>query len=249
MRIAVLGATGTLGSLVMEHLRSAEVDAAALSRSTGVDALTGDGLDGALVGADAVIDTSNPFPPDGMTVQESFATAAANLAAAARRQGVRQLVLTSIVSIDDVDFDDFDYYVAKRDQESAVRSAGIGWTILRSAQWFEFAENPSAIVASDASGVQVLDSLIRPVAADTVAAKLVELAQGEPQQRIVEIAGPDIMRLPALTEAVLRHRGDQRTVTAVAAPTEGSGTGTMLPTDAAEIAGPDLVQWLKGQPT
>lgn len=130
-----------------------------------------------------------------------------------------------------------------------MRSAAIGWTILRSAQWFEFAENPTAIVASDAGGVQVLDSLIRPVAADTVAAKLVELAKGEPQQRIIEIAGPDIMRLPALTEAVLRHRGDQRTVTAVAAPTEGSGTGTMLPTDAAEIAGPDLAQWLNGRPT
>jgi uncharacterized protein YbjT (DUF2867 family) len=248
MRIAVLGATGTTGTMVAKHLQTNGIDVVPLSRSVGVDAVTGAGLTDALAGVDAVSDTSNPFPPDdSLTVQQSFRRAAENLVAAAEQQRVGHLVLLSIVGIDDADFDDHAYYLAKRDQETPVRTGAVPWTILRTTQWFEYAENPATIIAADNHTVQVVDALIRPVAADSVAQRLVDIATGPPHRELVELTGPETMRLPALTAAVLRHRGERRTVSAGAARTPRSANGSMLPGDDVEVAGPTLQQWLAGE--
>ena len=51
MKIAVLGATGTAGSRVVRRLKDENVDVVAVSRASGVDLVTGDGLvDHALIG-------------------------------------------------------------------------------------------------------------------------------------------------------------------------------------------------------
>ncbi|MGL4257332.1 MAG: 3-beta hydroxysteroid dehydrogenase, partial [Microbacterium sp.] len=59
MRIAIAGATGTVGGPTVEAVRAAGHEPIALSRSGGVDLITGAGLDAALEGVDAVIDTVN----------------------------------------------------------------------------------------------------------------------------------------------------------------------------------------------
>ncbi|EUA03701.1 hypothetical protein I547_3136 [Mycobacterium kansasii 824] len=50
MRIVVIGGTGVLGSKVVDKLREHHHDAVAASPSTGVNTLTGAGLDEALRG-------------------------------------------------------------------------------------------------------------------------------------------------------------------------------------------------------
>ena len=62
MKIAVLGATGTAGSHVIEAAQQAGHETVALSRATGVDAHTGEGLVEGLSGSEILIDASNPFP-------------------------------------------------------------------------------------------------------------------------------------------------------------------------------------------
>jgi uncharacterized protein YbjT (DUF2867 family) len=59
MKIVVIGGTGVLGSKVVGTLRVRGHDAVATSRSTGVHALTGEGLADALADADVVVDVSN----------------------------------------------------------------------------------------------------------------------------------------------------------------------------------------------
>jgi nucleoside-diphosphate-sugar epimerase len=59
MRIALAGGTGTVGRHVTETARAAGHDVTVLSRSTGTDLTTGDGLAQALDGCDAVIDVSS----------------------------------------------------------------------------------------------------------------------------------------------------------------------------------------------
>src|SRR4051794_28774085 len=55
-RIAVAGATGRLGRPVVEILEARGYDVVPISRSLGVDVVTGDGLDDALAGVDTIID-------------------------------------------------------------------------------------------------------------------------------------------------------------------------------------------------
>ncbi len=59
MRVAVAGGTGLIGTMVVDALRSRGDTAVVLARSVGVDLLTGDGLDQALAGVEAVVDVSN----------------------------------------------------------------------------------------------------------------------------------------------------------------------------------------------
>ena len=64
MRIAVAGATGNIGGLTVSALEDAGHDVMRISRSLGVDLTTGVGLDHAVTGVDAVIDTTNSTVAD-----------------------------------------------------------------------------------------------------------------------------------------------------------------------------------------
>ena len=70
MKIAVIGATGTAGRKVVEHINAAGHEAVEISRSTGVDITTGEGLEAALAGAEEAIDTSSPWPAEGEDIGE-----------------------------------------------------------------------------------------------------------------------------------------------------------------------------------
>ena len=64
MKIALVGATGTAGRATAHAAQQAGHEVIALSRATGIDLHTGEGLAEALNGAQVVIDTSNAFPAD-----------------------------------------------------------------------------------------------------------------------------------------------------------------------------------------
>lgn len=241
MKIAVLGATGTAGRHVIEAAQQAGHETVALSRRTGVDVHTGEGLGESLSGSDVLIDASNPFPtvPDADLV-EVFANASARVAKAAGEAGVQHLVHVSICSIDDPAFDEYPYFLAKRAQENAVRDGRISHSIVRSTQWHEYAMNPGS-VTEHTDRVDVEDWLIQPIAAASVAEILVETALDRQVRR--EVAGPAPMRLPDLTALYLDAIGDSRTVVPVSPALPELADGVLLAPEGADTHGPDASAW------
>ena len=225
MKIAVVGGTGAVGRRVVEEVTRTGHEPVVLSRSTGVDLLTGAGLDAALAGSEAVVDVSNPADwrrPD--EVERFFAEGTGHLLEASARAGVRHLVVLSIVGSDVVDLD---YYLGKRRQEALVAAGSVPWTVLRATQFFEFASQ----VLAGATGpvAQVPPMLSQPVATSDVAARLVELAMGEPQGLAVPIAGPERIRLVDMVRRFVARRGDALEVEEAGEGPAGLSTGALCP--------------------
>jgi uncharacterized protein YbjT (DUF2867 family) len=245
MKIAVIGATGTAGSRTVEKLKDRGVTPVEVSRSRGVDLISGEGLAGALEGVDMAIDTSNAFPPDeSVGLHEVLTTATRNVVDACSAQRVGHLVFLSIVGIENPVFDDFPYYVAKRAQEEIVAEALVPSTIVKSTQWFEFATNPAAVTFRE-DDVLVEDWLIQPVAADTVAGMLAEVALAPARDTPQTVTGPEAIRLPELTARLLDRRGDTRTVHVTPPALAAFAEGALLAPDSAAVAGPDVDTWLQ----
>lgn len=242
MRIAIAGLTGTAGRATAQAAEAAGHEVVALSRANGVDLRTGQGLDDALTGVDAVIDTSNPFPDDpDADLIETFAAATRHLAEACQRNGVGRLAHLTIAGIHDADLDDFEYYVAQRAREEALAAVAVPHTLIRSAQWKEFALNPNAVTESEHE-VRVEDWLIQPIAVAEVGSALVHAAADDPADRT--LAGPEQIRLPELTRAMLEDRGDGRQVVTVPASLPAFGDGTLLAPAEAELRGPTVAEWV-----
>ena len=136
-RIAVAGATGRVGRHIVDVLHEGGHDVVAISRSNGVDVITGDGLAAALEGVEVVIDvTTGPSPEQGPAT-EFFTTATRNLEEEGVKAGVRKLVVVSIIGTDKATAG---YGAAKLAQERAVLAGPIPARILRAAQFHEFVE-------------------------------------------------------------------------------------------------------------
>ncbi|TMJ01856.1 MAG: NAD-dependent epimerase/dehydratase family protein, partial [Bacillati bacterium ANGP1] len=78
-KIAVAGATGRVGRHVVDVLMAGGYDIVAMSRSSGVDVVTGDGLAAALAGVECIIDAATGPSPDQKAATEFFTAAARNL--------------------------------------------------------------------------------------------------------------------------------------------------------------------------
>jgi uncharacterized protein YbjT (DUF2867 family) len=100
MKIAVVGATGRVGRHVVDLLGSGGHDVVAISRSAGVDVITGKGLTTALAGVETVIDAASGPSPDQKAATGFFTTAARNLQETSKRTGVRRIIVVSIIGID-----------------------------------------------------------------------------------------------------------------------------------------------------
>lgn len=247
MRIAVLGATGTAGSRAVRRLKDNGITVVRVSRSTGVDLITGAGLPEALHGVDAVIDTSNTFPADDtMGLHEAITSATRNVVQACAEQQVQHLVLLSIIGVHNPVFDAYPYYVAKRAQESIVADGPVPSTIVQSSQWHEFATNPAAVTFQEEE-IVAQDWLIQPVAADSVADVLVDSAIGHAHPTSMMITGPEVIRLPELTGRLMARLGDTRPVRTVPPSLAALGEGVLLAPEPARVLPPDVDAWLDAQ--
>jgi uncharacterized protein YbjT (DUF2867 family) len=211
MKIVVIGGSGLIGSRLVDKLREGGHEPLAASPDTGVDALTGEGLTGALAGAQAVVDVSNAPVWDDAAVLDFFQTSSRNLLVAEAAAGVGHHVVLSIVGIDRLP--DSGYYRAKLAQEDVVKAAGVPYTIVRATQFFEFM---GRIADSNTEGdvVRVPSVLVQPEAADDVAAALADVALSPPVNGTIELAGPETFRLDELVQRVLSATNDSRRVTA-----------------------------------
>src|ERR1700712_3302955 len=95
MKFAVIGGTGLIGSQVVKDLSAAGHEAVPHSLSTGVDILTGQGVDEALAGADVVVNLTNSPTFDEASLA-FFQTSMDNLLDAAKRAGAGHFVILSI---------------------------------------------------------------------------------------------------------------------------------------------------------
>ncbi len=242
MRIAVAGSTGMVGTLLVEAAEAAGHTVVPLTRAAGIDLTDPVGLDGALAGVDVVVDVTNQV--DYAKAAEFFETVGTNLGDAATRAGVARTVVLSIIGLELVP--EHPYYVAKVAHERAHRDHSPGLRILRAAQFHDF---PGQAIGwgRDGTTTTVDDMLSQPVDVVEVARVLLEVASGERDGDLVEIAGPRTEQIAELARKVVARRGEDLTVVAREAY-EPIRNGALLPGPGAVIAGPTFDDWLAAQP-
>jgi uncharacterized protein YbjT (DUF2867 family) len=207
MKIAVIG-TGLIGSQVARKLTAAGHEVVAASLSTGVDLISGKGLDAVLKGVEVVANLVNSPTFDEASLG-FFRTSMNNLLAAGKQGGVRHQLILSIVGVDQVP--QLDYYRAKTLQEELLRNGPTPYSIVRATQFFEFMGAVLSWNADDTS-VRLPATRLQPISAVDVVDAVVEVATGAPLQGIRNVAGPDVFALDELGRLTLAARHDKRTI-------------------------------------
>jgi uncharacterized protein YbjT (DUF2867 family) len=249
-KIAVAGATGRVGRHVVDVLEAGGHDVVPISRSSGVDVVTGDGLAEALAGVDCVIDVATGSSPDQEAATEFFTAAARNLQEIGERAGVRRIVVVSIIGIDRFTGG---YSSAKVAHEQAMLSGPIPVRVLRAAQFHEFvAQLVDWGRQGEVSYVPKMRTQL--VAARTVAHALAELANGSAPAAessaapFLEIAGPREESLVEVAKLLVARLGDPVRIEGVSNPADPDmalyETGALLPGPDAILAGPTFEAWL-----
>lgn len=129
MKTVVIGGSGLIGSKLVRILPEGGHDPLAASPDTGVNAVTGEGLAGALDGAQVVADVANAPSWDDAAVLDFFQTSSRTLVSAEAAAGVGHHVALSIVGTGRNLGSG--YLRAKAAQEEAVRAGSIPYTIVR----------------------------------------------------------------------------------------------------------------------
>jgi uncharacterized protein YbjT (DUF2867 family) len=222
----VTGGTGILGRIVVSYLRDAGCGVRVLSRrrrevGAGVELVTGDletgqGTDTAVAGAEVIVHCAGSARGDERK--------AANLVQAAARAGTRHLVYISVVGADRIpvvsaiDRAMFGYFAAKGAAERVVADAGLPSTTLRATQFFDLC----LTVAQSMARLPVIPVpagfRFQPVDAGEVAARLAELALGEPAGLVQDIAGPKVLGMAELIRGYLQATHRKRPIVSVPLP-------------------------------
>jgi uncharacterized protein YbjT (DUF2867 family) len=246
-KIAVTGATGRVGHHIVNVLRERGLAVVPISRTTGVDVITGRGLAEALTGVDAIIDAATGPSPDEAAATEFFTTSARNLQDAGSQAGVKRLVVVSIIGVDKVKGG---YNAAKLAQERVLHAGPIPVRILRAAQFHEFV---AQIVQWGTQGdvAYVPNMRTQLVAARSVAEALADLAtttDHAPDGAITEIAGPREESMVKAAELLIARRGSTLRIEEAAfdyVDPEANESGALLPGPNATLAGPTFEEWLE----
>ncbi|MGB3484172.1 MAG: NAD(P)H-binding protein [Mycobacterium sp.] len=244
MKVTVFGATGQIGAQVVEFLTAAGHDVTAASRSGGVDAVTGEGVPGALQGAHAVVDVLNSPSLEPGPAVDFFTNSAATLLAEAKKVGVQHYLVLSIVGVDEIEIDS--YLRGKHLQEELVAASGIPYTIVRATQFHEFAEGIVGSLLVDGE-VHAPDALIQPVAAAEVAELIARVVSEEPRNGVLNFGGPEKMSFADLARTIFTHQG---TELSIAVDPQATYFGvpvtqnSLVTGDGAELGTTRLADWL-----
>jgi uncharacterized protein YbjT (DUF2867 family) len=251
-KIAVTGATGRLGSHLVEILEQRGHEVVAIARSKGVDVVSGEGLAEALAGAETIIDAATGPSPDEEEATAFFTASARNLQRAAAAAGAKRIVVVSIIGIDKFQGG---YNAAKVAQERTLLEGPLPVRIVRAAQFHEFVDPLLSWTIRD--GVAYVPEMrTQLVAARVVAEALADAAEepGIENGRITEVAGPRAERLADVAAALFARRGDSTKVREargglLAQPGDPDAAayadGAALPNAGAKLAGPTFDEWLK----
>jgi len=224
--ILVTGGTGTLGRLVIPHLRDAGCELRVLSRRThpaepGIeyrigDLATGEGIAAAVKGAEIIVHCAGTATGDEVKTR--------HLVQAAVLAGARHLVYISVVGADRVplvsgiDRAMFGYFGSKRAAEQLVAGSGLPWTTLRAAQFYD----AILLTARQMAKLPVIPVpagiKFQPLDAGEVADRLAELTLGAPAGLVPDLAGPKAYEMAELLRGYLRASGKHRLLVPVRFP-------------------------------
>ncbi|GAA5122276.1 SDR family oxidoreductase [Alloalcanivorax gelatiniphagus] len=249
MRIAVIGATGLVGSAFVKAAEAEGHKIVALSKDTGFDVLDRAGCVQALQSVDAVVDVVQSPSLEEQEATEFFTKAATNIGEAAREAGVQRSVVLSIIGVDKIAAADeeagtgFDgYYRAKYAHEQATVANAPNAHVVRSAQFFDISRQAIGW-GRDGDNTTVPDLVTQPVAVDAMVQVLLDAATGNVTDELTEVAGPHRETLAKLSSAYAERTGDPVRVTA--APVgDMVSNGVLLPGANARLVGPSFGEWL-----
>jgi len=211
MKIVIIGGTGLIGSKVTKKLRQLGHTVIAGSPSTGINALTGEGLSDALVDANVVVDLSNSTSFDDTPTIQFFETVGRNILHAEMNAGVKHHLVLSIVGIDFLE--NIGYMRAKKIQEELVKKSGVPFTIIRSTQFQEFVPTIAAGATHD-NEIRVSTLDFQPIAAEDVALFIARFAISEPNNETVELAGPVLGPMSMFVNDFITETGSGKVVVA-----------------------------------
>jgi uncharacterized protein YbjT (DUF2867 family) len=247
VRVVVIGGSGLIGMRLVAKFRGEKIPVVAASPTSGVNTYTGSGLADVLTDTQIVIDVSNSPSFEDSAALDFFETSGRNLAAAEHKAGVEHHVVLSVIG---QERNAAGYFIAKMAQERLVRTSGIPYTIIRSAQFFEFLGS-IADGGADGQTVRMSPALVQPIAADDVASMLAVVAMETPTNDVIEIAGPQAMPLDAIVREYLAAQHDERSVVADPnAPYFGIRLNdqSLTPSASARIGPTRFVDWLNRLP-
>jgi uncharacterized protein YbjT (DUF2867 family) len=214
--VLVTGASGTLGSAVVPRLSREGYEVRPTSRHArpgwvAADLSTGAGLAEAVRGVDAIVHLASA----PRRTRETDVEGTRRLMAAARSAGVPHVLFVSIIGIDRVPLP---YYRLKLEAEAVIRASGVPFTLLRAAQFPSLID--TLLTVSAKAGPLLIDRglVVQPVAVEDVAERIAGLLAQGPTGGIVELAGPETLRLDELARAWLRARGSRRPVWPIRLP-------------------------------
>jgi uncharacterized protein YbjT (DUF2867 family) len=246
MKLAVAGGTGTVGVHVVEVARQRGHEVVVLSRSAGVDLVSGSGLSDALAGVDAVVDVASTQTISAKESMSFFAAVTRNLLTAEGAAGVGHHVALSIVGIDRAPHS---YYAGKVEQERIIRAGTVPWTILRATQFHEFAGQIRA--RSSFGPVSIVPKMVsQPIAAREVAERLIDLAERSPAGRVADLGGPREERMAEMVRRYARSIGTRGLVLEVPIPGaygRAMRDGTLVTTTDADHGLQTFGQWAAAQ--
>ena len=232
----------------MERLRTKGHDVVSASPASGVNTLTGEGVTQAVAGAQVVIDLSNSPSFEEKAVVEFFETAGRNLLAAEKAAGVGHHVALSVVGTERLQGSG--YFKGKMVQENLIRNSGIPYTIVHSTQFFEFT---GAIAQTGTVGqvTHVPTAYFQPIFSDDVADAMVAVALAPPVNGVVEIAGPEKVRMSDLVARYLAAIKDPRQVVGDSRARYYGyeiDDGTLVPGNSPRIGATRFDDWLSRPP-
>ncbi len=202
MRIAVMGANGTLGRALVERATARGHELVAVTRGApkrtflkavhrSADVVTGEGIADAVSGADVVINAVNAE----RDLRAVLVDGTRRLIEACKAAGVPHFVAISMVGVDRVPLA---YNMVKVAEEAVVAQAPVGWSLLRATHFHDridamFTKSSSFGVVLAAPGVKM-----QPICTCEVANALVEAAEAGPRQRLPDIGGPEVLLMREL---------------------------------------------------
>jgi len=214
MKTAIIGGTGTLGSLVLAELTQRGHDVRALSRSAPeyrVDLTTGEGLEAALAGCDVVVDASNDSSRHAADI---LVGGSRRLLAAEQAAGVKHHVCISIVGCEQAPMG---YYRVKTEQEQVAIHGPVPCSVVRATQFHEL-----VLGALTAGGrwrvLPVPRARVQPIACAEVAGVVADIAEGSPGKERIQVAGPQVTEARDLARTWRSVTGRRVALVPVAVP-------------------------------
>lgn len=243
MKIVIIGGSGLIGSQLANILKK-EHEVIAASPSSGVNTLTGEGLEEALKDAGVVIDVSNSPSFADDAVMNFFKTSNENLMKAEKKAGIRHHIALSVVGTDKMQ--EGGYFRAKQVQENLIKESGIPFTIVHATQFFEFAGGIVGMSTADGK-IKLSNAFIQPIASADVAEFIAKTALEKPVNRMIEIGGPDRFQLDDwIRQYITSTQKSMKVETDSRAPYSGVQLNqtTLTPDNPVYLGGTKYMEWI-----